>query len=44
MAFVFARAAGDYGDFFGDHEGGIKANAELADQLYIFFRITGEVL
>ena len=39
--FGLAVCAGGYGNFFGDHERGVEAHAELADDVYIFALLLG---
>ena len=41
---VFAGLAGDNFDGVGDHEGGIEADAELADEVGIFLGVAGELV
>ena len=39
--FGLAVCAGGYGNFFGNHERGVEAHAELADDVYVFALLFG---
>ncbi len=41
---IQTRLAGDDLDFVGDDEGGVEADAELADQAGVLFFVTGQLL
>ena len=43
MGDLLAGLARDHLDLVGDHEGGIEADAELADQRHVLLAVAGEL-